>query len=302
LDEDGSVTGLGVRSVIASAYDNGMWWKPDLETVYVPEGPVNFFKLTNGPQRGLGHMSLIFDPDEHSKVGSTVCTNGGPQPCPALAYIKHIGPMFSNDTGLAVTAQADIVGPVGGFGWYLKFTQGSPTNIRINLVEVPPDTPMMLYTAYPPDTSFDIFAFAPYCGTGGCREKFTKVSSELAVRNSLGNTYFFGNDGLLVIRIIQFSGSYIGGSKGWILPNYNVTIPWNSKQYLLDRFERGGVLLPKMEYGPYILINATCGPGVYCSQLPPTLDLNPCPIGYDQVAYDKCCSFSGCVCADGKDC
>jgi hypothetical protein len=51
LDEDGSVTGFGVRSAIASAVDNGMWWRPDSETVSVAEGPVNFFKLASGPER-----------------------------------------------------------------------------------------------------------------------------------------------------------------------------------------------------------------------------------------------------------
>jgi hypothetical protein len=303
LDEDGSVTGFGVRSVIASAYDNGMWWKPDLETQFVAEGPMYFFKLASGPQRGLGHFRINFDPSEHGKVGSSVCTNGGFEPCPALGYARHVGSMFSIDLGLPITAQPDIAGPVGGFGWFLKFNQGSPTKMVIELIEVRPDTPLMVYTAYPPGTSFDIFAFAPYCGNGGCKEQFVRVSSEAAVRNSKGNTYFFGTDGLLVIRIIQFSGGYIRDNNGWILPEYSTTVPWNPNEYVINRFERGGVLLPVMSYGPYIQINANCGSGTYCSQRPPTLNPNPCPSGYLQVAYDKCCTTSGsCICANGNAC
>jgi hypothetical protein len=303
LDEDGSVTGLGVRSVIASAYDNGMWWKPDLETQYVSEGPMYFFKLTSGPERGLGHVRLNFDASEHSKVGSSVCTNGGYEPCPALGYAKHVGPMFSGDVGLPITAQADISGPVGGFGWHLKLNQGSPTKLVVELIEVRPDTPLMIYMAYPPGTSFDIFAFAPYCGSGGCKEQFVRVSSAAAVRNSLGNTYYFGTDGLLIIRIIQFSGGYIQNSNGWIFPQYNTTVPWNSNEFLINKFERGGVLLPMMSYGPYIQINANCGTGTYCSQPPPSLVPNPCLSGFEQVAYDKCCDSSGnCMCANGNSC
>jgi hypothetical protein len=303
LDEDGSVTGLGMRSVIASAMDNGMWWKPDLQTQYVAEGPVYFFKLASGPERGLGHVRLKFDENQHSQVGYSICTNGGNEPCPALGYVKHLGPLFSSDKGLAVTANADVAGPVGGFGWHLKFNQGAPTKLRFELIEIRPDTPLMIYIAYPPGTAFDIFAFAPYCGgDSGCTEKFTKVSSEVAVRNSRGNTYYFGSNGLLVIRIIQFSGSYIGGDSGWILPKYEDTLPWNSNQYVLNRFERGGVTLPAMEYGPYIEINANCGSGTYCNQRPPDLIPNPCASGFQQVAFDKCCSSSSCVCANGKSC
>lgn len=299
LDEDGSVTGLGVRSVIASAIDNGMWWRPDNETVSVAEGPVNFFKLASGPERGLGHFRIKFDDAEHSKVGSSICTNGGMEPCPALGYIKHIGPMFASDRGLPVTAQADISGPVGGFGWLLKLVQGAPRKLLFELIEVRPDTPLVLYIAYPPGTTFDIYALAPYCT---CKEPFKGVASVEAVRKSLGNTYHFGGDGLLTIRIVQFAGGYIGGDKGWILPEYNTTYPWDSNEFVLDRFERGGVLLPKMSYGPYIQINANCAGGTYCSQSPQDLNPNPCPSGFKQVAFDRCCNGSNCICSNGKAC
>ena len=305
LDVDGSVTGFGERSVIASAMGNGMWWQPDNATVSVAEGPLYFYKLTAGPQRGLGHISVIFDYAEHSKVGSSVCTNGGSQPCPALGYVKHIGPMFAADAGLPVTAQADIAGPVGGFGWLLRFNQGAPKTIKLEQIEVAPDTPLMLNIAYPPGTAFDIRAVSPYCWNGaslGCTARFTNAASVEAVRTSAGNTYFMSSSGLLTIRVVQFSNDYIGGPTGWIFPGYNATSPGKPNQYLFERFERGGVLLPSSSQGTYITITANCAGGTYCSQSPPVLNPNPCSAGFQQVAYDKCCTPSQCVCANGNAC
>ena len=291
--------------MIASALDNGLWWKPDTETVTISQGPLNFFKLTTGPERGLGHTSLKFDDVEHAKVGSSVCTNGGSEPCPALGYIKHVGPMFAADAGLRVTAQADVAGPVGGFGWLLKLNKGAPKKLTMELIEVRPDTPLMLYIAYPPGTTFDIFAYAPWCSNGaskGCKQQFVKVNSPSAVRSSKGNTYSMSTDGLLTIRIVQFGAEYIGGSNGWFLPSYSDTVPWDSSKFVIDKFERNGVLLPKMSDGPYIQLNANCAGTTYCSQSPPNLNPNPCASGFQQVAYDKCCSASQCICANGAVC
>lgn len=294
LDEDGSVTGFGVRSAIASAVDNGRWWNIDNDTLYEEEGPLWMFKLDTGGERGLGHVRLRFDPSQHSQVGKTVCTNGGMEPCPALGYIKHIGPMFADDAGLPVTAQADIAGPVGGYGWLLELNDGSPKTMQIELIEVGPFTPLILHTPYPPGTTFDISASG--CN-GGCIESFILVDSIEEVRRSSGNTYHFSPEGLLSLRVIQFSGDWFGDDGEWILPDYETTYPWDSQSFVLDRFERDGVLLPRMQYGPFIQINASCsGEEAYCSEAPPSVDFNPCPSGFVQVAYDTCCqSNSQCV-------
>ena len=45
--------------------------------------------------------------------------------------------MFQQDNGHPVTARADIVGPVGGFGWILKINQGAPKSLIIQYIEVP---------------------------------------------------------------------------------------------------------------------------------------------------------------------
>jgi hypothetical protein len=301
IDADGSVTGLNESSAIASAIDNGLWWKIDQETIYDSEGPVYMFSLASGLQRGLGHLRLYFDYAQHNQVGSTICTNGGLEPCPTLGYIKHVGPMFAADSGLKVTAQADIAGPVGGFGWLLKLTNGAPKLLRLELIELRPDTPLVLHVAYPPGTTFTITATAPYCGNGGCSENFHQVGSVDEVRKSLGNTYYMSPSGLLSIRIIQFSGSWLGGGT-WILPDYDTRFPWNQNAYVLDRFERDGVLLPRMEYGPFLEIRASCSGTTYCTQKPQDLNLDPCPAGFSQVAFDKCCSGTQCVCSNGSPC
>lgn len=303
LDEDGSITGFGVRSALASAADNGMWWNIDDETILYDEGPLWMFRLDTGAERGLGHVRLQFDPSEHAQVSGSVCSNGGMEPCPPLGYVKHLGPRFADDAGLPVTAQADIAGPVGGFGWFLELNGGSPKKLKIELIEVAPDTPLMLLIPYPPGTTFEIFAFGPYGCDNGCYEFFTQVESREDVRRSAGNTYHFSSEGLLSMRVAQFAGDWFGDDGQWILPNYETTYPWDDQSFVLDRFERGGVRLPRMQYGPYIQLSASCSGGTYCDHTPPTLYPSPCPSGFVQVAFDKCCATdSECVCANGESC
>jgi hypothetical protein len=298
LDEDGSITSFGVRSVLASAVDNGRWWNIDNDTVYNEEGPLWMFPLDTGAERGMGHFRLIFDQAQHSEVGISVCTNGGSEPCPALGHMKHIGPMFAEDVGLPITAQADISGPVGGYGWLLELIGGSPQTLKIELIEVGPATPLLLHTPYPIGTKFDIFAFGPYGCSVGCSSTFRQVNSIEEVRSSSGNTYYFSPDGLLTLRVIQFAGDWLGDDGEWIMPDYETTYPWDSESFVLDRFERGGVLLPRMQYGPYIQIEASCSSttGAYCDESSPKVELDPCPIGFIQVAYDTCCT------SDAADC
>merc|ERR1711862_379491 len=56
---------------------------------------------------------------------------------------------MGTDNGLPVTANADIVGPTGGFGWLLKLNNGAPHTIKLDFIEVSPDSPLMLSIAYP---------------------------------------------------------------------------------------------------------------------------------------------------------
>jgi hypothetical protein len=118
---------------------------------YEPQGPLRFISAqprAGAPARGLGHITLLWDSSQHNQVGISVCGNGNGLPCPALGYFRHAGKRFSGtDTGLAVTARGDIVGPVGGYGWILELKGGAPRNLRIQNVEVLPETPLLITIA-----------------------------------------------------------------------------------------------------------------------------------------------------------
>jgi len=169
------------------------------------------------------------------------------------------------------------------------------------LIEVSPDSPLMLSIAYPPGTSFTITANAAWCSPSqyhSCKETFSAVSSIDKVRNSLGNTYHVDSNGLLTVRIIQTPQSFVG-NPDWLLPDYSTPGKWGS-WYALDRFSRNGVFLPRMSYGPWLDILANCQrSGAYCAKKPNDMSIDVCPQGYNQVAYDKCCNPSTCLYADG---
>jgi hypothetical protein len=108
---------------------------------------------------------------------------------------------------------ADVVGPVGGFGWKLELFEGAPKSIRFSLIEVAPETPLLLSIAYPSGTSFTIIAHAGWCSDDvnfSCTEKFHQVESIDEVRNSIGNTYNVDSEDVLTLRIIQTPKLFVG--------------------------------------------------------------------------------------------
>ena len=50
---------------------------------------------------------------------------------------------------LPVTLNGEIAGPLGGFGWHLRFGTGAPRQLNISRVQVPHDTKLLLSVAYP---------------------------------------------------------------------------------------------------------------------------------------------------------
>ena len=268
---------------------------------------MKFIKQTK--ERGLGSLTLYFDAAQHDQVGNTVCGNGDGLPCPPLGYIKHMGKKFSLDNGLPITASADVAGPVGGYSWLLKLIAGAPKRLVVKSVEVRPDTPMLLSIAYPIGTNFTITANAPtWCSPSAqysCKEVFKPVNSITAVRKSIGNTYYFSPTGLLTVRVIQTPKDYVGAPT-WFLPKFTDVGLWGNG-FAIQRFERGGVLLPVGSYGTWLEIVANCTASstnaAYCQQSPPILVPEVCPSGYNQTAYDKCCSVanaSKCSFANGS--
>lgn len=297
-DIDGTITGMGEPSIAASGLsDAGMWWQVDNEVVYDPQAPLWFFKLNNGPERGIGHFRMLWDYPLHNQIGNSQCGNGQGIPCDYVGYIQHRGPYFSGDSGLPVTANADIVGPVGGFGWKLELAKGAPASVRFEQIEVDPETPLLLSIAYPLGTSFIIEAHAAYCTDGSqysCTERFHQVSSVAEVRTSLGNAYHINSaTGVLTFRIIQTPKNFVG-RPDFFLPSYDDIGKWGNGK-ALERFDRDGVRLPKMTYGPYLTLEANCPSGTdasgnYCNETP-TFDVEDvCGTGFIQTGYDVCAS------------
>jgi len=303
LDVDGSITGFNEPSLIGSGLsDAGLWWTIDSDVVHDPQGPLKFIKQNNGPERSIGHFKMSWDDSQHNQVGGALCGNGNLAPCPALGYMKHLGSLFDYDNGLPVTANADIVGPTGGFGWLLKLNNGAPHTLKLEYIEVSPDSPLLLSLAYPPGTGLTITANAAWCSPSkyySCKETFSAVSSIGEVRNSLGNAYHIDSNGLLTVRVIQTPQSFIGDPE-WLFPDYDTPGKWGS-WYAVDRFSRNGVFLPKFTNGPWLDILADCPrSGAYCSEKPiNNMSFDVCPQGYTQTAYDKCCNPTNCLYADG---
>jgi hypothetical protein len=256
---------------------------------------------------------MKWDDSQHDQVNKGICGNGDLTTCPILGYMRHLGFRFSPtiggggvSQGLPVTASADVTGPVGGFGWLLTLNQGAPRTISFQDLEVQPETTMLLTIVYPLGTTFNITAHAAeWCSPDEsytCLETFELVNSMDQVRNGPGNTYYVDSStGALTFRLVQTAQEYLG-NPDWIFQNYEDAGRYSKSA--LHKFERGGILLPKSGYGTGIILEADCsGTGAYCVDAPNAYDPDVCPAGYQQVAYDSCCSTatsSVCMFADGS--
>lgn len=206
-----------------------------------------------------------------------------------------------------MTANPDVVGPVGGFGWLLKLNSGAPRDLNITQVEQSPSSTLILSIVYPPGTSVTITAMAAWCwaqtGVYTCEESFHSVGSVAQVRNSTGNTYHMSAGGVLTVRIVEFARLFTG-NPSWFLPSYATPARNDPGGFALPKFQRSGVLLPNEVYANRIRIRATCGgTGTYCSGSVGAYDPDVCQADYVQTAYDTCCSTSNptiCKYADGS--
>lgn len=300
IDADGSAAGLNEPVFMGSGKsDAGLWWKVDDTAVFDEQGPLWFIKKNDGPDRGLGHMKLSFDPVMHAAAGNTICTNPGVpnNPCPYLGKIRHLGQKYENDDGLPITANPDVVGLVGGYSWLLSFNEGSPVELLIREIEVYPDTPMMLSIPYPPAIPVTITAHAKQCKTSKkytCTEIFHEVGSIDAVRQSEGNAYYRdATSNLLTIRVIMFSRKYTGNPT-WIKPDFD-THGKRGIGLALDSFTRANITIPKKNAHAWISIVADCAASTtnaaYCAAMPDnTVNPDVCPLGYNQTSYDTCCT------------
>lgn len=94
---------------------------------------------------------------------------------------------------------------------------------------------------------------------------------------------------------------------GWVFPDFTTPGKWD-KGLALRHFERAGVLLPIKNNNPWLEIEADCPHGTgdrssFCEAMPPMTTIQVCMEGFEQVAYDKCCSIvdpTSCIFANGS--
>jgi hypothetical protein len=269
------------------------------------QAPLALIREDQGPARGLAHIRLEWDNILHETVGISTCPNGRPTtgglPCDSHGYVRHLGERFSSDLGLPVTAQPEIVGLAGGYGWLLSLDEGAPKELKIMQIEVLPTTPLLFSVQYPLGTQIEVTAkAASWCYSTcdkPCKESFNQVNTVDEVRRSQGNVYHLdASSGLMTIRITMFPDAFTG-SPDWKVFDFD-DLGHNGEGYALDRYSRKGVLLPRAAYGAHISIVADCAPGgsnnAYCQQLPDytaDMDSGICSSGFEQVSYDQCCEI-----------
>ena len=276
--------------------------------VYDDQGPLRFIRANNGPERGIGHFRMIWDTELQNAVGTTTCGNGEGLPCPVVGRVRHAGNRFNDLPGLPLTARGDVAGPVGGFGWVVEFDAGPPKQIDFEHIEVLPETPMLVSILYPIGTRFTISAHAnPRCKEStafSCTETFRAVDSLDQVRFGPGNEYHVDSLGLVTFRIVQTPHRFIG-QPDWFIPSRD-DLAVDGPTSALDQFARAGVFLPQHSTSTFYRLLADCeGSGAYCvdSATADQYRTDVCAPGYEQTAYDRCCSIddiSECTFANGS--
>ena len=259
LDADGSLIGTNEPLLAGSGLaDAASWWNVEDTVIHDSHGPLTFIRKNGGPNRGLGHVRFEFDQSIHNEVGVSVCGNGGspPKPCSYLGYIRHLGTRFDGDQGLPVTANAEVAGPVGGFGWLFSLIKGAPKSLDINDIELL-DSPLLISIQYPVGTTLDVGFSYPMSSRA---EVYNRDSD---CRNAAH--HYDSSTGLLTVRVVG-TGRY---------------------------FSRADLTLPRS--GNVVKIRSDCAStdGIYCDGFITPIssnDLNLCRTGYSQTAYDICCS------------
>jgi hypothetical protein len=193
---------------------------------------------------------------------------------------------------MPVTANSDMVGPSGGFGWFFHLNRGAPKTLTLGRLEVDPESVLLISIPYPRGTTFTITASAvPWCRDTddiACSTTFEQTDDLEEVR-TLGNKYHVHFSGVLTVRVSQIADDFVG-RPDWFIPGWDELSKKDNNGYALNSFARGGTRVPLFTGDPKIQIVANCGGGLYCSgDVESAYNPDVCPSGYTQVGYDRCC-------------
>ena len=90
--------------------------------------------------RQVGSLHVHWE-GQPSGLGTDFCPNGDPigLPCGPVGFVKHVGGRYRHGLGdaMPLTLNGQLTGPLGGFGWYLRFSSNTPKVLVIERVQVP---------------------------------------------------------------------------------------------------------------------------------------------------------------------
>ena len=299
LDVDGSAAGhAGWPSILgAGVEETGEWWRLD-EYCMFGNNTVPLWICHVRESRAIGSLYFTWDDMAQSTVGSTTCNSGAGSPCTPVGYLQHWGRSGTGlNASLPLTLNGAIVGPLGGFGWFLNFDAGSPVSLKLTSMQISRQTHLFLAIPYPLGTSFVLHARAATWCTANtasktCELDFSEVSSVAEVEASIGNVFHFDGS-YLYLRVIQTPANYLG-TPDWQLWD---DVEMGSTAY---PFIRDGISLPRFSSEQYVLITANCTPSAtdasFCAELPEETSVPwppECPTYFEMVGYDQCCPRNG---------
>eukprot|EP01113_Clastostelium_recurvatum_P039925 TRINITY_DN614_c1_g2_i1.p1 TRINITY_DN614_c1_g2~~TRINITY_DN614_c1_g2_i1.p1 ORF type:complete len:714 (+),score=84.18 TRINITY_DN614_c1_g2_i1:197-2143(+) len=210
-DADGTTTKLGGRAQIGSARANE-WWKYNDDCILEDEA----YKCRMAPRDGQASFILHYSDALESRIGGSACINGGKPniKCPVVAKATHFG--RDESLGLEIGINAKVTGPIidQSGGWFLRFSDGTPSTLSIANIQVDSDQKLVLALPYPAGTTFNIvYQAASWCSTswGVCQHNYRAVRNITAIRDSFGDTYFWDEtQRTLYLRVVN-SPSFFGG-------------------------------------------------------------------------------------------
>lgn len=237
VDADGSLTFPAIAAMAAASNTTavqkpilmgsaiaGDWWRLDKRCKqpmnwqwylcdYKASSPSSSFTPSSSSatpssfsNRGVASLYLNYDSPLQSTVGSTICTNGGPEPCPFVGRVGHIG--WSNATsGMPLSPHPKLTGPVGGFGWHVRWAAGAPVKLAISQVQLNQSDILMVAMPYPKPggaLNLNVTLFNPFYPTCPswcrpdwgcvCAYSYRRVSSIREVRYGRGDEMYWDSE------------------------------------------------------------------------------------------------------------